>query len=131
MKKTILEKYEGIVKKIYLPEVKENGIFISEEYIDTIGFELDTKYGLLDLIEIENTYNTRLYVGDKVTIVKFQLKTDNYEDYIKTVNEIVRRYNSSMDEDKYKKKFEEKYHISEDKYNSDRNVITYYEIEVK
>ena len=131
MEKKIIDKYDGVVKKIFLPDVKENGVLISEEYIDTIGFELETKYGELKLVENENTYNTRLYVGDKITIVKYQLKFDNYEDYMSNVNEIVRRYNSRMDEDKYNEEFKKYYYIEKEKFNPNINIITHYEIEIK
>lgn len=126
MKKELLETIDGTIENIFLPDVWKDGVFIEEDYIDIIGFNIKTQNGNLKIIEKENNINLSLFKGDNVKINKYLIVCD-YNNYEKKIKDLINLYFSNYS-DKEKENEYNKYFIPIDKYNLNPKKIIEYEI---
>ena len=128
MKKILVEKINGTIKNIFVPEVIEDGLPVSEDYVDNLCFEIETENGIIRTIENRYSKCANLFVGNQVTILKNAINC-NYNEFINLLKEFIdlNYRNHSLEE---KEKIYNRYCNSEEEFNVRPLQIIKYNIEI-
>lgn len=128
MKKILVEKLNGTIKNIYVPEVIEDGLPVSEDYVDNLCFEIETENGIIRTIEDRYSKCANLFVGNKVTILKnaMDCNYNEFKDLLKEHIELNYRNNSKEE----KQRIFDKYCGTEEEFNNNPKKIIKFNIEV-
>lgn len=128
MKKILLEKQNGTIKNIYVPEVIEDGLSVSEDYVDNLCFEIETENGIIRTIEDRYSKCATLFVGNKVTILKNAMDC-NYNEFIDLLREHI-ELNYRNNSKKEKQTIFNKYWCEEDEFKKNPKMIIKFSIEI-
>lgn len=124
MNKILVEKINGIIKNIYIPEVIEDNLPISEDYVDKICFEIETEKGMIRTLENRYSKAANLFVGNKVSIMKNAMEC-NYNEFKDLLNEYINlNYKDYSQQDK-QKIFEQNCFTEEEFNNNPRRIVKY------
>ena len=128
MKKILVEKLSGTIKNIYVPEIIEDGLPVSEDYVDSLCFEIETENGIIRTIENRYSNCANLFVGNKVTILKnaMDCNYNEFKDLLKEYIELNYK-NNTKDE---KQRIFDKYCDTEEEFNNNPKRIIKYSIEI-
>lgn len=128
MKSILVEKLSGTIKNIYVPEKLEDGLPVSEDYVEDLCFEIETEKGLVRTIENRYSKCANLFVGNKVTVLKNAMDC-NYKEFKELLKEHIElNYRNNSNEEK--QRIFEKYCGTEEEFNNDPKRIIKFNIEV-
>lgn len=128
MNKILVEKIKGTIKNIYIPEVIEDGLPVSEDYVENICFEIETKDGIIRTIENRYSKCANLFVGNEVTILKNAMDC-NYSEFKELLEEYIQLNYKDYSKEEKNKLFK-KYCETEEEFNQNPKRIVKYSIEM-
>ena len=128
MKKILVDKLSGTIKNIYVPEIIEDGLPVSEDYVDSLCFEIETENGIIRTIENRYSNCANLFVGNKVTILKNAMDC-NYNEFKDLLKEYI-ELNYKDKAKNEKQRIFDKYCDTEEEFNNNPKKIIKYSIEI-
>lgn len=123
MQKELISKTTGKVKRIFIPDVYDNGGYLPEDEVDVIGFVISVDDKELRIIEPRHSEFANVFVGDDLTVNKYVISY-NYEEYIETLKGKINLYHSNLSEEKKEQLFR-KYYFTKEAYGEFKKIIDY------